>query len=73
MFNNSQIIFIDFSNLEIPENAVNLANELLTSAINKVELCFSETNIDFVLEKPEVGNFSTISLYDIKIDSGYYL
>ncbi|TVL97423.1 MAG: hypothetical protein CV087_22350 [Candidatus Brocadia sp. WS118] len=69
----TQKIFLDFSNVYVPEDSLEMANELFRSAIEKVENAFLGTNVDIVIEKPHAGEYSTLDMTNIAFEGADYL
>ncbi len=73
MFGITQKIYLDTSNLYVPESTLEFAQEFYDSVFDKVMDAFSGSNVEIVLEPPTEGPFSTLDLNNIINNSGKYL
>lgn len=73
MFPITQTIFLDISNFFVPEYATETAKELIQSSLEKVQNAFVGSNVEFVLEQPTTGNYSTLDLNNIINNTESYL
>jgi len=73
MFPITQTIFLDISNFYVPEFAIETAKELIQSSLGKVQNAFAGSNIEFVLEQPTSGDYSTLYLNNINNNADSHL
>ncbi len=68
-----QKVFLDFSSVRVPEQQAAQANEMLSSAVEKTMAAFEGSNIDIVLDRPEVGDYTTIDVSNSIQNGAEYL
>ncbi len=69
----TQKIYLDTSNLYVPESTLEFAQKFYDSVFDKVMDAFSGSNAEIVFESPAEGPFSTLDLNNIKIDNPDFL
>lgn len=70
MLINRQQVYLDFSNFDISQS--NITQEVIETALHKVQHTFAEVQVDFTLEPPLFGDYSTIEITNTSTEPGDY-
>jgi hypothetical protein len=62
MLISTQKIYLDFSNLYVPADMIELYNSFYASVVDSVKEIYANTNVEIALQPPASGNYTTIHM-----------